>query len=126
MTTKSWQAALAELGAIDACIDAAIAQGDVRYATQVAFDGVLAALSQITLGPCACEDGLLGVHGLYVEMTPMPLTASQDGTVTENGTYVNLAYRRWDLPQCEADQLLSQLTDQWHCDAGTSWLVDAG
>lgn len=90
---EGWQEALARLGPLEARLDAALASGDVESALRLAFEGAQEAVAMVAnagAGPDVAR-----WHRVYVEMTPLPLDAFEDGTLAENGTYVNLEYQGW-------------------------------
>jgi hypothetical protein len=114
--SKGWQDALAVLGPLDGEIERAMAGGDVTAAMRLAFDG--AAQAAALVSDRHPVEGMASMHGVYVELTRAPLSASGDGTLVE-GTYVSLAYRHWDIAPEQAERIV----DQWR-NTGC-WAVDS-
>ncbi len=95
-TTETWQAALDALRPLEARLDAALSAGDTASAIRIAFEGAAAAVGLV--GETGPDEGTARLHRVYVELTPLPLDAYEDGTLGENGAYVHLAYQcrcRW-------------------------------
>lgn len=104
---EGWQDALAVLGPLDGEIERALAAGDVTAAVRLAFSGAAQAAALVSGGHSV--EGMASMHGVYVELTRAPLSASGDGTLVENGAYVSLAYRHWDVAPEQAERIL----DEW-------------
>lgn len=94
--SEGWQEVLAALSPIEVQLDAALAAGDVESAVRLAFGGAQEAVSLLT-DTCAAP-GAARWHKVYVELTPLSLDAFEDGTLAENGAYVNLEYQGWAVP----------------------------
>jgi hypothetical protein len=93
MGTAGWQVALDTLRSLEARLDVALAAGDVGSAMQMAYDGAREAVALVAeAGP---ETVAGRWHKIYVELTPLPLDALEDGTLAENGTHVSLEYQGW-------------------------------
>jgi hypothetical protein len=114
---EGWQDALAVLGPLDSEIERALAAGDVTAAVRLAFCGAARAAALVSDGHPA--EGMASMHGVYVELTRAPLSASDDGTLVENGAYVSLAYRHWDVAPEQAERIVYE----WQ-NAGC-WAVDS-
>ncbi len=99
MQEEGWQQALAVLEPLDAQLDAVLAAGDVNAALRLAFEGASEAVRWVAEPP----EGAAGLHGVWIELTPLPLMSNEDGTLSENRTYVTLAYQRWDVAKGEAE-----------------------
>jgi hypothetical protein len=100
--TGDWQKALEMLQPLKAQIDNALAIGDVDAAMHLAFNGAAEAASLVSEAPVP---GGARVHGVYVELAPKSLTVYDDGTLGEDGTYVNLAYQCEDIELGQAELL---------------------
>jgi hypothetical protein len=109
-STEGWQNALAVLGPLEARIDAALATGDVDSAMRLAFRGAREAIALVADERRGSET--VGLHSVYVELTPMPLDAFADGTLAENGAYVRLTYQRWDAAPAQAERLIDEWTNR--------------
>ena len=109
MTAKTgdWQRALEMLQPLRAQIDAALAAGDVDAAVNLAYNGATEVAYLVSDAPVA--PGGSRVHSVYVELAPQALDVYDDGTLRENGTYVNLAYQCQDIAPAEAELL----ADNW-------------
>lgn len=115
--TERWQDALQALGPLEAQIDAALAAGDVTSAVGLAYGGATRVASLVG-EPAAGEDRAT-VHGVLVELAPLPLDTFADGTLAENGAYVTLTYQSWNITTAEAERLAGE----WAGAAG--WIVDS-
>lgn len=113
MNAESWQAAIEALRPLDARLDAALFTGDVESAVRLAFSGAQDAAARVAASRAETDPARL--HKVYVELTPLPLDAFEDGTLGENGTYVNFAY------QCES----GPAAEAWDFGSGAAWLVDS-
>jgi hypothetical protein len=110
---QRWQAAIEVLRPLDARLDAALFAGDVESAVRLAFSGAQEAAALVA--GSAAEPGTATLHKVYVELTPLPLDAFEDGTLGENGAYVDLEYGCESFSPAEACKYQSQAV----------WLVDS-
>jgi hypothetical protein len=94
-------------------LDAALLAGDVESAVRLAFGGAQEAAALVA--GSAGGPGSARLHRVYVELTPLPLDAFEDGTLGENGAYVDLEYGCESLSPAEACRFQSQV----------AWLVDS-
>ncbi len=54
-----------------------------------------------------------GARGvLWLDLEPRPLVALTDGTLSEAGDYVNMAYQRWTASAEEAEALWTWMVDR--------------
>ncbi len=116
-----WQSALDMLSPLEAQIDAALAVGNVESAMAIAFGGASRAVALVA-GPSSAEEtahGTAKVHGVVVELTPLPLDTYEDGTLSENGAYVSLTYQSWAMTPAQAERMAGE----WAGAAG--WTVDS-
>ncbi len=93
MSGANWQVALDALRPLEARLDAALAVGDVESALRMAFEGAQKAVALVA--EASPEANTARWHRVYIELTPLPLEALGDGTLADNGTYVNLEYQGW-------------------------------
>jgi hypothetical protein len=99
MTEARWQAALEALRPLEARLEAALSAGDVESAMRMAFRGAQEAVALVAdAGP---EVNAPRLHRVYVELTPLPLDAFEDGTLSENGAYVRLEYQGWTIHESD-------------------------
>jgi hypothetical protein len=99
MTGASWQTALEALRPLEARLEAALSAGDVESAMRMAFRGAQEAVALVAdAGP---EVHAPRLHRVYVELTPLPLDAFEDGTLSENGAYVRLEYQGWAVHESD-------------------------
>jgi hypothetical protein len=116
-STDRWQDALQALGPLEVQIDAALAAGDVASAVGLAYGGASQAAALVA-EPAMCEDSAT-VHGVLVELAPLPLDTFDDGTLAENGAYVTLTYRSWNITQAEAERMAGEWANV------VDWAVDS-
>lgn len=112
MTEKAdWQAALEILRPLEVILYAAEARGDCREALQYAYQRASEAITMLSgEAPAAC--GLTTVHGVWVELTALPLIARDDGTLIDGGAYVSLAHQQVEVTDEEAAVLAARLAGQ--------------
>jgi hypothetical protein len=113
VNAESWQAAIESLRPLDARLDAALFTGDVESAVRLAFSGAQEAAALVAERSAETEAARL--QRVYVELTPLPLDAFEDGTLGENGTYVNFTYQAESLAAAEA----------WDLGSRAAWFVDS-
>lgn len=113
---ENWQTALDMLSPFEAQIDAALAAGNVESAMGMAFAAASQAVGLVS-GPASAATAR--VHGVMVELAPLPLDTFDDGTLAENGAYVSLTYQSWDISPGQAERM----ADEWAGVAG--WTVDS-
>ncbi len=111
-----WQAALEVLQPIDTAVEAALARGGQSEALQVAFEHMAQAADLVSAGE-APADGLAHVQCVWLELEPRPLVAMTDGTLSEAGDYVNMAYQRWSASADEAQALWAWMVDRMQSSA---------
>ncbi len=85
-------------------LDAALAVGDLPAAVKLAFDSATEAVALMSQGTPAPGSGR--AHAVLLELTPIPLAALDDGTLSEQTAYVTLTYRGWDVAEEQAAELL--------------------
>jgi hypothetical protein len=112
-TDTAWQTVLIALQPLEAQLDAALANGDVAAAVRLAFGAAEEAVRQVG------DDRSGMLHQVYVELTPRPLAAFEDGTLGDNGAYVNLKYQGWCVAPDEAEQLAAEWGNPGH------WALDS-
>jgi len=106
-----WQAALEILKPLEVILYAAEARGDYREALQCAYRSASEAVTIIAgEAPAAC--GLNTVHGVWIELTALPLVARDDGTLVDRGAYVSLEHQQYAVTDEEAAALASRLAGQ--------------
>jgi hypothetical protein len=119
-----WQAAIEILRPLEAILWAAEARGNRRAALQCAFKGASQAVNALTEeAPGAF--GLTTVHDVWVELTALPLVARNDGTLIDNGTYVSLEHRQYEVTDQEAAALAARLADRLGSNNGDVEILDS-
>jgi len=112
MTGKAdWQTALEILRPLEVVLYAAEARDDCREALQYAYKSASEAVT-VLAGGTAGACGLTTVHGVWVELTALPLVARDDGTLVDGGAYVSLEHQQYEVTDEEAAALASRLAGQ--------------
>lgn len=119
-------AILQALGPLRGELDAALAQGDQARALRTAYT----ALGQVADALARSRgrrlrEGQARIHALLVQLTPLPLEAQLDGTLSEAGTQVEVYYRDWIVAREEAAAWVERLTQQFQALWPGAWLVAA-
>lgn len=112
MTERAdWQAALEILRPLEVILYAAEASGDCREALQYAYRSASEAVTMLA-GEAPAPCGLTTVHGVWVELTALPLVARDDGTLIDGGAYVSLEHQQYEVTDEEAAVLAARLAGQ--------------
>lgn len=111
-----WQAALEVLQPFNSVVEAAFARGGQAEALQVAFERMVQAADLVSAGD-EPADGMARVRCLWLDLEPRPLVALTDGTLSEAGDYVNMAYQRWNASAEEAEALWAWMVEQMQSQA---------
>lgn len=108
----NWQAALEILRPLEVILYAAEARGDCREALQCAFKNASEAVTVLAGKEAPAPCGLTTVHGVWVELTALPLIAREDGTLVDGGAYVSLEHQQVEVTDEEAAALAARLAGQ--------------
>lgn len=117
--TANWQAALEILRPLEAILYAAEARGNCREALRRAFDNASEAVTALA-GEAPAPGGRTTVHGVWVELTALPLVAQDDGTLVDGGAYVSLEHQQIEVADEEAAALATRLAGQLSLTGGWS------
>lgn len=114
------------LGPLRDELDAALARGERTAALRIAYT----ALGQVADALARSrgrrvEAGQARIHALLVQLTPLPLAAQPDGTLSEPGTQVEVLYRDWIVARAEASAWAERLTQQFQALWPDAWVVIA-